>query len=72
MVLPTCRWKVQWPPGGTFIRKSMAPVGALSVVPKHRTLEPHSVYGGVPAKRLDAIKPAQPLGETGLHPRGDG
>ena len=29
-------------------------VGALSVVPKHRTLEPHAIYGGVPARRLDA------------------
>jgi acetyltransferase-like isoleucine patch superfamily enzyme len=28
-------------------------VGALSVVPKHRTLEPHAIYGGVPARRLD-------------------
>jgi acetyltransferase-like isoleucine patch superfamily enzyme len=28
-------------------------VGALSVVPKHRTLEPDAVYGGVPVRRLD-------------------
>jgi acetyltransferase-like isoleucine patch superfamily enzyme len=28
-------------------------VGALSVVPKHRTLQPHAIYGGVPARRLD-------------------
>jgi acetyltransferase-like isoleucine patch superfamily enzyme len=28
-------------------------VGALSVVPKHRTLEAHATYGGVPARRLD-------------------
>lgn len=28
-------------------------VGALSVVPKHRTLEPDAVYGGVPVHRLD-------------------
>lgn len=28
-------------------------VGALSVVPKHRTLESHAIYGGVPARRLD-------------------
>lgn len=29
-------------------------VGALSVVPKRRALEPHATYGGVPARRLDA------------------
>lgn len=29
-------------------------VGALSVVPKHRVLEPNAVYGGVPIRRLDA------------------
>lgn len=29
-------------------------VGALSVVPKHRRLEPNAVYGGVPVRRLDA------------------
>lgn len=29
-------------------------VGALSVVPKHRWLEPNAVYGGVPVRRLDA------------------
>lgn len=28
-------------------------VGALSVVPKHHTLEPGAVYGGVPVHRLD-------------------
>jgi acetyltransferase-like isoleucine patch superfamily enzyme len=28
-------------------------VGALSVVPKHRTLEPQAMYGGVPVRRLD-------------------
>lgn len=28
-------------------------VGALSVVPKRRTLESHAIYGGVPARRLD-------------------
>jgi len=28
-------------------------VGALSVVPKHRHLEAHAVYGGVPVRRLD-------------------
>jgi acetyltransferase-like isoleucine patch superfamily enzyme len=28
-------------------------VGALSVVPKHRTLEPQAIYGGVPVRRLD-------------------
>lgn len=28
-------------------------VGALSVVPKHRHLEAHALYGGVPVRRLD-------------------
>lgn len=28
-------------------------VGALSVIPKHRQLEPDAVYGGVPVRRLD-------------------
>jgi len=28
-------------------------VGALSVVPKHHTLEPDASYGGVPVRRLD-------------------
>ena len=28
-------------------------IGALSVVPKHRVLEPNAVYGGVPVRRLD-------------------
>lgn len=28
-------------------------VGALSVVPKHRQLESHALYGGVPVRRLD-------------------
>lgn len=28
-------------------------VGALSVIPKHRTLEPDAMYGGVPVHRLD-------------------
>lgn len=28
-------------------------VGALSVVPKHRHLDAHAVYGGVPVRRLD-------------------
>jgi acetyltransferase-like isoleucine patch superfamily enzyme len=28
-------------------------VGALSVVPKHRRLEPDAIYGGVPVRRLD-------------------
>lgn len=29
-------------------------VGALSLVPKHRRLEPSAVYGGVPVRRIDA------------------
>jgi acetyltransferase-like isoleucine patch superfamily enzyme len=31
-------------------------VGALSVVPKHRVLEPNAVYGGVPVRRLDSSR----------------
>ena len=31
-------------------------VGALSVVPKHRHLEAHAVYGGVPVRRLDRME----------------
>ncbi len=33
-------------------------VGALSVVPKHRHLESHALYGGVPARRLDRMEDA--------------
>jgi acetyltransferase-like isoleucine patch superfamily enzyme len=29
-------------------------VGALSLVPKHRRLEPGAMYGGVPVRRIDA------------------
>ena len=32
-------------------------VGALSVVPKHRRLDAHAVYGGVPVRRLDSGEP---------------
>ncbi|HSD31344.1 MAG TPA: hypothetical protein VLB49_05495 [Gemmatimonadales bacterium] len=39
-------------------------VGALSVVPKHRTLEPDAMYGGVPVRRLDV--PAAPDAVEGV------
>lgn len=34
-------------------------VGALSVVPKHRHLEAHAIYGGVPVRRLDRVERAE-------------
>ena len=33
-------------------------VGALSLVPKHTTLEPDSVYAGIPVRRIDRHAPA--------------
>ncbi|WP_145063518.1 hypothetical protein [Engelhardtia mirabilis] len=47
-------------------------VGALSVVPKHRALEPRSVYGGVPAHKIERVEPESPLGAGGIHPGGGG
>ncbi|HTH66291.1 MAG TPA: hypothetical protein VL563_16530 [Gemmatimonadales bacterium] len=35
-------------------------VGALSVVPKHRHLESHALFGGVPVRRLDHSEAAGP------------
>jgi hypothetical protein len=34
-------------------------VGALSVVPKHRHLDRHALYGGVPVRRLDRVELAE-------------
>lgn len=34
-------------------------VGALSVVPKHSTLEPHGIYVGVPVRRLERPTPGE-------------
>jgi acetyltransferase-like isoleucine patch superfamily enzyme len=34
-------------------------VGALSVVPKHRHLDGHALYGGVPVRRLDRVELAE-------------
>lgn len=34
-------------------------VGALSVVPKHRHLDAHALYGGVPVRRLDRVELAE-------------
>ena len=33
-------------------------VGALSLVPKHTTLEPGGVYAGIPARRIDRYSPS--------------
>jgi len=34
-------------------------VGALSVVPKHRHLDAHALYGGVPVRRLERVELAE-------------
>jgi acetyltransferase-like isoleucine patch superfamily enzyme len=36
-------------------------VGALSLIPKHRTLAANAVYVGVPVRRLDAPEPGEPV-----------
>ena len=38
----------------------MGVVGALSLIPKHRTLAANTVYVGVPVRRIDAPEPGEP------------